>query len=90
MYSVGSENYSQNSEYSRYYTCRKFPVRWQTSDVSAGRWMKVQGQFERRAHNGSLIIIHVGIGQRCHTEDVESPAILPTTSTHVTFQRGDG
>eukprot|EP00964_Phaeocystis_antarctica_P058455 scaffold34678_cov71-Phaeocystis_antarctica.AAC.3 len=37
----------------------------------------------------SLIIIHIGVGQRCRARDVESPAILPTMSTRVT-PRGDG
>ena len=45
--------------------------------------------FKRRAHINSLIIVHVGVGQRCFALDPESPAILPTMSTHVTFQRGN-
>eukprot|EP00964_Phaeocystis_antarctica_P161347 scaffold133318_cov72-Phaeocystis_antarctica.AAC.2 len=47
----------------------------------SGRWMKVHGQFERRAHIFSLISVHVGVGQRCRAPDGESPATLPTTST---------
>ena len=50
-------------------------------NVPAGRWMKVQGMFEGRADIGSLIIVHVGVGQRCRAPDEESPAILPTMST---------
>ena len=52
-----------------------------TRNVPAGRWMNVQGRFERRAHKVSLIRVHVGVGQRCRAEDVESPAPLPTVST---------
>ena len=39
--------------------------------------------FKRRAHIASPISVHLGIGQRCrtHRPDVESPAILPSTST---------
>ena len=44
-------------------------------------WMKVQGQFKRRAHMGSFISVHVGVGQRCLPLDVKSPAMLPTMST---------
>ena len=51
-----------------------------TRDVPAGRWMRAQGGFNRRAHL-SLIIVHVGVGQRCRAPDEESPAILPTMST---------
>ena len=47
---------------------------------SAGRWIQVQGYFKRRAHIAS-ISGHVGIGQYCRAIDVESPTILPTTST---------
>ena len=36
--------------------------------------------FKRRAHINSLIIVHVGVGQRCFALDPESPAILSTTS----------
>ena len=43
--------------------------------------MTVQGMFERRADIGSLIVVHVGVGQRCRALDVESPAPLPTMST---------
>ena len=43
--------------------------------------MKVQGQFKRRAHIASLILVHIGVGQRCRALNVESPALLPTTST---------
>ena len=39
---------------------------------------------------GSVISVHVGVGQRCRALDVESSAALPTISTRVTFQRGDG
>ncbi len=46
--------------------------------------------FKRRAHIQSLILVHVGVGQRCCALDPESPAILQTMSTHVTFQRGAG
>ena len=28
-----------------------------------------------------LILVHVGVGQRCRAPDEESPAILPTAST---------
>ena len=49
-----------------------------TRNVPAGHWMKVQGYFKWRAHPGSLIGVHVGVGQRCRAHDVESPAILPT------------
>eukprot|EP00964_Phaeocystis_antarctica_P030641 scaffold17321_cov70-Phaeocystis_antarctica.AAC.2 len=54
-----------------------------TRNVPAGRWMKVQGKFKRRAHGSSLILVHVGVGQRCRARviDVESSAILPTMST---------
>eukprot|EP00964_Phaeocystis_antarctica_P012161 scaffold6709_cov69-Phaeocystis_antarctica.AAC.2 len=31
-------------------------------------------QFKRRAHKGSEISVHVGVGQRCRAHDVESPA----------------
>eukprot|EP00964_Phaeocystis_antarctica_P023625 scaffold13193_cov60-Phaeocystis_antarctica.AAC.3 len=51
-----------------------------TRNVPAGCWMKLQGQFKGRAHRGSLIRVHVGVCQRCRAIDVESPAILPTTS----------
>ena len=46
-----------------------------------GRWMKVQGQFKRRAHLKSFIGVHVGVGRRCRAGDEESPAILPIMST---------
>ena len=55
-----------------------------SSKALAGRWIKVQGMFERRAHiESNLISVHVGIGQRCRAReaDEESPAILPTMST---------
>eukprot|EP00964_Phaeocystis_antarctica_P046676 scaffold26994_cov83-Phaeocystis_antarctica.AAC.4 len=61
-----------------------------TAVNSAGRWMKGQGQFKRQTHCVSPIIVHIGVNQRCCADDVESPATLPTMSTHVTFQRGDG
>eukprot|EP00964_Phaeocystis_antarctica_P040351 scaffold23068_cov70-Phaeocystis_antarctica.AAC.2 len=48
---------------------------------SAGRWIKVQGKLKRRAHLGSLVRVHVGVGQRCRAVDTESPAILPSMST---------
>eukprot|EP00964_Phaeocystis_antarctica_P120971 scaffold84692_cov66-Phaeocystis_antarctica.AAC.10 len=48
---------------------------------ASGRLMTLQGQFKRRAHIASLIIVHVGVGQRCRAPDEESPAILPTVST---------
>ena len=53
------------------------------SNVPAGRWVIVQGNFRRRAHIVSFIRVHVGVGQRCRAEDVyiESPAKLPTMST---------
>ena len=38
-----------------------------------------------RAHLASLIIVHVGVGQRCRAVDGESPA-LPAERTSVTFQ----
>ena len=34
-----------------------------------------------RAHIASLIIVHVGVSQRCCARDEESPAPLPTMST---------
>jgi len=38
--------------------------------------------FRKRAHISScLILVHVGVGQRCCARDEESPAILPTMST---------
>eukprot|EP00964_Phaeocystis_antarctica_P032546 scaffold18430_cov61-Phaeocystis_antarctica.AAC.2 len=52
-----------------------------TRNVPAGRWTKVQRMFERQADIVSPIIVHVGVGQRCRAIDVESPALLPTTST---------
>ena len=52
-----------------------------TRNVPAGRWMKVQGMFERRADIGSLIAVHVGVDQRCRAFDVESSAPLPNMST---------
>ncbi len=52
-----------------------------TRDVRAGRWMRAQGGFNRRAHPSSLILVHVGVGQRCRARDVQSPATLPTMST---------
>ena len=48
---------------------------------ASGRWMTLQGQFKRRAHIASLIIVHVGVGQRCRAPDGESPALLPIMST---------
>ena len=57
------------------------------------RWVKIeaQGMFKRRADIVSLILVHVGVGQRCRApdRDEESPAMLPTMSTR-TLQRGDG
>ena len=52
-----------------------------TRDVPAGRWMEAQEQFKRRANPRSLIIVHVGVGQRCRAQDEESPASLPTIRT---------
>eukprot|EP00964_Phaeocystis_antarctica_P107180 scaffold71942_cov69-Phaeocystis_antarctica.AAC.2 len=52
-----------------------------TVSTPAGRWMKVQGIFKRRAHLASLILVHVRVGQRCRARDVESSAVLPTMST---------
>ena len=51
---------------------------------SIGALDKNQGMFKRQAHIliVSLISVHVGVGQRCCAIDAESPAILPTTSTH--------
>ena len=37
--------------------------------------------FKRRAHINSLIIVHVGVGQRCRAMDQESSTTLPTMST---------
>ena len=51
-----------------------------TRNVPAGRWIRVHGKLKIQAHPTSLIIVHVGVGQRCRTSDVESPAILSTTS----------
>ena len=54
-----------------------------TRDIPAGRWMRAQGGFNRRAHPASPILVHVGVGQRGRARegpylvDVESPAILP-------------
>eukprot|EP00964_Phaeocystis_antarctica_P002395 scaffold1237_cov67-Phaeocystis_antarctica.AAC.2 len=39
------------------------------------------GKGRRRAHMSRFVRIHVGVGQRCRALDVESPAILQTTST---------
>jgi hypothetical protein len=53
-----------------------------TRHAPAGRWMRAQGIFNRRAHMVSPILVHVGVGQRCRAADHgESPAILPTMST---------
>ena len=46
-----------------------------TRNVPAGRWMEAQEQFKRRAHISSLIIVHVGVGQRCRARNGESPAL---------------
>ena len=46
--------------------------------------IEVQGFFKRRTHLVSLIIVHVRAGQRGRVQespDVESPTMLPTTST---------
>ena len=56
-----------------------------------GRWVKVRGLFKRRAHNASLVLVHVGVAQRCLAPpaDVESSAAaLQAKVEHVTFQRG--
>eukprot|EP00964_Phaeocystis_antarctica_P142533 scaffold107811_cov66-Phaeocystis_antarctica.AAC.2 len=46
-------------------------------NVPAGRCVRTQGRFNRRAHNVSLILVHIGVGQRCRAAiDVESPASL--------------
>eukprot|EP00964_Phaeocystis_antarctica_P079572 scaffold49583_cov71-Phaeocystis_antarctica.AAC.3 len=51
-------------------------------NVPLGRWMKVQGMFKRPAHPVvGLIIVHVGVSQRCRAIDKESSAPLPTMST---------
>ena len=52
-----------------------------TRNVPAGRWMKIQGMVNGRAHISCLILVHVGVGQRCRALDVESSAHLPATST---------
>eukprot|EP00964_Phaeocystis_antarctica_P074239 scaffold45596_cov72-Phaeocystis_antarctica.AAC.1 len=53
-----------------------------TRYVPAGRWMKVQGMFKRRAHLASLISVDVGVGQRCRAKDCKSPSVtLPTMNT---------
>ena len=51
--------------------------------AAAGRWMTSQGQFNVQTHLVSLVLVHVGVGQRCcaSARDVEPPAILPTMST---------
>ena len=56
-----------------------------TRDVPAGRWMRAQGRFNRRAHPVSPVLVHVGVGQRCRAaiKDEESrSAPLPSTSAH--------
>ena len=42
--------------------------------------MRAQARFNRRAHV-SLVLVHVGVGQRCRALDEESPAMLPTMSS---------
>ena len=59
-------------------------------NVPSVHWMKVQGMLKRRAHLTSLVRVHVGVDQPCRALDVKSSAPLPTMSTRVTFQRGDG
>eukprot|EP00964_Phaeocystis_antarctica_P138368 scaffold103055_cov68-Phaeocystis_antarctica.AAC.2 len=49
--------------------------------AAAGRWMTSQGQFNVQTHLASLVLVHVGVGQRCRAPDVESSATLPTMST---------
>eukprot|EP00964_Phaeocystis_antarctica_P138871 scaffold103534_cov74-Phaeocystis_antarctica.AAC.1 len=44
--------------------------------------MEVQGQLKRRAHLVSLILVNVGVGQRCRTLDVKSSAPLPKEDEH--------
>ena len=51
-----------------------------TYDVPAGCWIRAQGGFNKRAHI-SLVLIHVGVDQRCRAPDVEPPAKLPNMST---------
>eukprot|EP00964_Phaeocystis_antarctica_P041003 scaffold23460_cov69-Phaeocystis_antarctica.AAC.3 len=49
--------------------------------AAAGRWMTFQGQFNVQTHLVSLVLVHVGVGQRRRApRDVESSAILPTMS----------
>ena len=45
--------------------------------------MAFQRQFNMQTHRFSLILVHVGVGQRCRARvsDVESSAPLPTMST---------
>ncbi len=47
-------------------------------NVPAGRLIKAQEMFRRRAYQNSLIIVYVIVCQRCRAIDVESPA-LPNT-----------
>ena len=42
--------------------------------------MRAQARFNRQAHV-SLVLVHVGVGQRCRALDEESPASLPTMSS---------
>ena len=49
--------------------------------------MTFQGQFNVQTHLVSLVLVHVGVGQRCRAHDIESPAPLPSVST-LPFHRG--
>eukprot|EP00964_Phaeocystis_antarctica_P040352 scaffold23068_cov70-Phaeocystis_antarctica.AAC.3 len=43
--------------------------------AAAGRCMTFQGQFNVQTHLVSLVLVHVGVGQRCRAHDIESPAL---------------
>eukprot|EP00964_Phaeocystis_antarctica_P125226 scaffold88852_cov71-Phaeocystis_antarctica.AAC.3 len=62
------------------------------SGTRSSRSASLRLQFQRRRHHPakrehtrahlvSLIIVHVGVGQRCRARDEESPASLPTMNT---------
>ena len=46
------------------------------ADTSGALHVSSRTEFKRRAHSGSPIIVHVGVGQRRRAQDVESPALL--------------
>ena len=55
--------------------------------LKTASWALEEGR--KHAHLLSLILVHIGVDQRCRARDVESPAILPTMSKRK-FQRGYG